>query len=167
MRHAAPRGHALEQDARDLAAVQKQIVRPFQREGLGAAGERDTGIEEREGGNEGAQGDGLGRLGRMQQERGREIAGGIGPWAAAAPARGGLAVGEDPGGAGQRIRAAQRLGIGAVDLVEDEAGVAVWEGHGRLRAATSARTDGLAPWGRLRAVRTMRGKWGLSGGGTA
>ena len=95
---------ALEQDARHLAAVEQDVVRPFQREP--PIRQRQQDVVQGQGGNEGEERRPVRRhVGAQGKARG-EIASGHRPGAPAPAARGGLAAGEDPRGA--TLRAAPR-----------------------------------------------------------
>ena len=110
---------AFQEDAGELAALPQQVVGPFEREGPRPPRQARQRVVEREPRGEGPRRGLLRGAGVRQGERGGEIAGPHRPGPPAAAAGGGLAAGEDPGGA--RGRAPQRLGVGAVGLVEEEA----------------------------------------------
>ena len=130
----------LEQDPGQLAPPEQHVVRPFEREELGPAGDGHQRVAERQRRHERAQRGLGGRRVGLHQQGGGEVPRGLGPGARAAAAARGLPQGEDPDrrGLGSRRGAAQRLGVGAVELGVDFAADARGPGAHQWKSVAAA-----------------------------
>ena len=139
--HVAPLPRAFQQDARDLAAVQQDIVRPLDRKPRGGTADGRQRLVQRKGRDKAVKGHVGRRALRTQRQGGGEVARRHGPGPATATASRVLPMRHDPDGPCQRRAETDRLGIRAVGLLKDQAAHALRPGRRRRQAGLSQRVQ--------------------------